>query len=65
MIKSQIYVLYEKSRANFKIGSTCNFSNRIGGYITCSDNFDNLTHYIELYNIIESKYYCYQLDLTS
>ena len=62
MIKSQIYIIHEKIKSNFKIGSTCNFSNRIGGYITCVDNFDDSTHYIELYNIIQSKYSCYQLD---
>ena len=59
---NQIYLLHEKSRSNFKIGSTCNFTNRIGGYITCCDYFDSTTHYIELYDIIESKYNCYQLD---
>lgn len=59
---NQIYLLHEKTRSNFKIGSTCNFSNRIGGYITCCDYFDSTTHYIELYDIIESKYNCYQLD---
>lgn len=59
---NQIYLLHEKSRLNFKIGSTCNFTHRIGGYITCCDYFDSSTHYIELYDIIESKYNCYQLD---
>lgn len=59
---NQIYLLHEKTRSNFKIGSTCNFTNRIGGYITCCDYFDSTTHYIELYDIIESKYNCYQLD---
>jgi len=59
---NQIYLLHEKTRSNFKIGSTCNFANRIGGYITCCDYFDSTTHYIELYDITESKYNCYQLD---
>ena len=59
---NQIYLLHEKSRANFKIGSTSNFNNRIGGYITCCDYFDSSTHYIELFDIKESKYNCYQLD---
>jgi hypothetical protein len=59
---NQIYIIHEKTRSNFKIGSTCNFTNRIGGYITCCDYFDSSTHYIELYDIIESKYNCYQLD---
>lgn len=59
---NQIYLLHEKTRSNFKIGSTCNFANRIGGYITCCDYFDSTTHYIELYDIIDSKYNCYQLD---
>lgn len=59
---NQIYIIHEKSRENFKIGSTCNFTNRIGGYITCCDYFDSTTHYIELYNITESIYNCYQLD---
>lgn len=59
---SQIYIIYEKIRHNFKIGSTCNFYNRIGGYITCCDYFDNSTHFILLYDIIKSKYSCYQLD---
>ena len=44
------------------IGSTCNFTNRVGGYITCCDYFDNSTHFIQLYQIINSKYTCYQLD---
>jgi len=59
---NQIYLLHEKTRSNFKIGSTCNFSNRVGGYITCCDYFDSTTHYIELYDITDSKYNCYQLD---
>lgn len=59
---NQIYLLHEKTRSNFKISSTCNFTNRIGGYITCCDYFVSTTHYIELYDIIESKYNCYQLD---
>lgn len=59
---NQIYLLHEKSRSNFKIGSTSNFNNRIGGYITCCDYFDSSTHYIELFDIKESKYNCYQLD---
>ena len=58
----QIYIIQKKTRSNFKTGSTCNFSNRIGGYITCVVNFDDSTHYIEYYNIIQSKYSCYQLD---
>ena len=48
---NQIYIIYEKSRSNFKIGSTCNFANRIGGYITPCDYFDNSTHLIILYTI--------------
>lgn len=48
-MSNQIYVLHEKIKSNFKVGSTCNFTNRIGGYITCSDNFDNIIHYIKLY----------------
>jgi hypothetical protein len=59
---NQIYLLHEKSRSNFKIGSTSNFNNRISGYITCCDYFDSTTHYIELFDIYESKYNCYQLD---
>lgn len=59
---NQIYIIHEKSRSNFKIGSTCNFTNRVGGYITCCDYFDSTTHYIELYTITDSKYNCYQLD---
>lgn len=62
MMLNQIYLLHDKTRLNFKIGSTCNFSNRIGAYITCCDYFDSKTHYIELYNITQSKYNCYQLD---
>lgn len=61
-MQNQIYIIYEKTRYNFKIGSTCNFYNRVGGYITCCDYFDNYTHFIELYDIIKSKYSCYQLD---
>ena len=61
-MQSQIYILHEKFRANFKIGSTQNFKSRIAGYITGCDYFDSETHQIELYNIIQSKYTCYQLD---
>ncbi len=63
-MESQIYILHEKSRANFKIGSTCNFTNRVGGYITCCDYFDSSTHCVQLYQIIQSIYTCYQLDWT-
>jgi hypothetical protein len=61
-MSNQIYLLHEKSRHNFKIGSTCNFVNRIGGYITPCDYFDNSTHFIILYDINSSQYTCYQLD---
>lgn len=61
-MSNQIYLLHEKIRLNFKIGSTCNFANRIGGYITSCDYFDNSTHLIILYEIISSRYTCYQLD---
>jgi hypothetical protein len=50
---NQIYLLHEKSRANFKIGSTSNFNNRISGYITC-DYFVSSTHYIELFEIYQN-----------
>ncbi len=59
---SQLYIIHEKTRQNFKIGSTCNFTNRIGGYITCCDDFNSSTHFIQLYNITHSIYTCYQLD---
>lgn len=61
-MSNQIYIIHEKIRANFKIGSTCNFYNRVGGYITCCDYFDSTTHNIELFDIILSKYSSYQLD---
>lgn len=61
-MKNYIYILWEKSRKNFKIGSTCNFNKRVGGYITPCDDFDNFTHDIWLYEITQSKYNCYQLD---
>lgn len=61
-MSNQIYIIHEKIRHNFKIGSTCNFSNRVGGYITCCDYFDNSTHQIILYDIISNQYTCYQLD---
>jgi superfamily II DNA or RNA helicase len=57
-----IYSIWEKIRKNQKLGSTCNFYKRVGGYITPCDDFDNNTHEIWLYNIIESKYNCYQID---
>jgi len=57
-----IYYLGEKSRKNAKIGSTCHFKKRVGGYITSCDDFDNNTHEIILFTIIESKYNCYELD---
>ena len=57
-----IYYLWEKNRKNIKIGSTHDFTKRIGGYITPCDNFDNNTHEIWVYTIKESKYNCYQLD---
>ena len=60
-MSNQIYLLHEKTRHNFKIGSTCNFSNRIGGYITPCDYFDNFTHFIILYDINSTQYTCYQL----
>jgi superfamily II DNA or RNA helicase len=60
--KDTIYIIWEKHRNNFKIGSTCNFSKRVGGYITSCDNFDNNTHDIWLFDIIKSPYNCYQLD---
>lgn len=59
---SQIYIIHEKIKSNFKIGSTCNFNNRIGSYITPCDYFDNSTHFIVLYDILSEKYTCYQLD---
>ena len=61
-MSNQIYILHEKIRNNFKIGSTCNFNNRVGGYITCCDYFDNSTHHIILYEIYSNQYTCYQLD---
>lgn len=61
-MQSQIYILHEKIRVNFKIGSTQNFKSRIAGYITGCDYFDSDTHQIVLFNIIDSKYTCYQLD---
>lgn len=51
-MSNQIYIIHEKTRANFKIGSTCNFNNRIGGYITCCDYFDNSTHQIIFYMML-------------
>ena len=51
-----IYYLWERSRINSKIGSTCDFKKRSGGYITSCDDFDNNTHEIILFTIIESKY---------
>ncbi len=61
-MSNQIYILYPKKLANFKLGSTCNFRVRVFSYITCSDDFDNSSHYIRLYKIINSKYNCYQID---
>ncbi len=57
-----IYIIWEKTRKNQKIGSTCNFKKRIGGYITPCDDFDNNTHEIWLYTILDLEYNCYQLD---
>jgi hypothetical protein len=62
-MSNQIYLLHEKSRHNFKIGSTCNFSNRIGGYITPCDYFYNSTHFIILYGINSTHYTYCQSDL--
>ena len=36
-----IYYLWEKNRKNAKIGSSCDFKKRSGGYITSCDDFDN------------------------
>ena len=57
-----IYYLWEKNRKNAKIGSSCDFKKRSGGYITSCDDFDNNTHEIILFTIIESKYNYYELD---
>ena len=59
---SYIYILHEKSRNNFKIGSTCDFTKRVSNYITCCDEFNNNTHLIILYEIINCSFNCYQLD---
>jgi superfamily II DNA or RNA helicase len=59
---SNIYVLIEKIKKNMKIGSTKDFIKRMGNYITCSDEFDNNSHEIWNYKIVDSEYSCYQLD---
>jgi hypothetical protein len=46
-----IYSIWEKTRKNQKLGSTCNFNKRVGGYVTPCDDFDNNTHEIWLYTI--------------
>ncbi len=61
-MSNYIYIIYPKKFTNFKLGSTCNFKARVCGYITCSDDFDNSSHYIRLYTITKSKFNCYQLD---
>jgi superfamily II DNA or RNA helicase len=61
-MSNQIYIIYSKKFANFKLGSTCNFSIRVRNYITCFDDFNNDSHIIRLYNITVSKFNCYQLD---
>ncbi len=61
-MSNQIYILHPKKFSNFKLGSTCNFNIRVRNYITCFDDFNNQSHTIRLYNIIKSKFNCYQLD---
>ena len=37
-MESQIYIIHERSRLNFKIGSTCNFTNRVGENLKYLEN---------------------------
>ena len=64
---SNIYILDEKIRENIKIGSSIDFINRMAHYVTSSDNFDNNSHNIYNYEIIDAtinniKLNCYQID---
>lgn len=63
---SYLYVIqkkYEIDEETAKIGSSGNFSHRLYGYVTPEKNFDNNTHHIWLFEITESPYTCYELDL--
>ena len=57
-----VYTIWHKISDAFKIGSTLNRKLRFFPYKTCYCDFDNTTHEIWAFDIIESKYSCYQLD---
>ncbi len=59
---NQLYILHLLIYPYLKIGSTSNFEKRVSNYITSCPHFDNTSHKIWLFNIIKSKYNCYQLD---
>jgi len=61
-MENYLYILQRKNSLTIKIGCSQNFKNRICSYITPESMFDNTTHDIWLFKIIESEYDCYQLD---
>ena len=61
-MEEYIYALIHKILEDFKIGSTKQYIKRIPAYKTCFSKFDNGSHDLWVFKIIESKYSCYQLD---
>jgi superfamily II DNA or RNA helicase len=61
-MNNQIYIFHPLIYPYFKIGSTQDYIKRISNYITISPYFDNKSHKLWVYDIIKSKYNCYQLD---
>jgi hypothetical protein len=59
---NQLYIIWCLIYQYFKIGSTQNFIQRVSNYITCSPDFDDKSHKIWVFDLIDSKYNCYQLD---
>jgi len=62
IMENYLYILQRKNSLTIKIGCSQNFKNRICSYITPESMFDNTTHDIWLFKMIESEYDCYQLD---
>lgn len=54
--------LYEPQPTTIKIGSTKNFINRMCNYLTAERFFDNENLKIWKFEILKSKYNCYELD---
>lgn len=57
-----LYLRSTYLRKVFKIGSTVNIRNRLGTIKTEMPDFDNISHYVHIFKILESKYTCYELD---